>query len=195
MSSGGSSRTLSNAHFLSTSTLSSSVFGMQKFFFDLVPAQKNSHHRSYFRDTVNSVGLIPRRLPFTTSNTIVKTFRHASESICTYARDATDFFVFVFVFVLLTVSLDERRAKFKANLWNRPTSKEATLGVSPEHAAAHKAGNQEKLHKKHSSAAHLERVYSADGKDTLTDVEEVWFAGCHCGASLFFFTFSLSEDH
>lgn len=41
------------------------------------------------RDTVNSVGLIPRHLPFTTSNNNVRTFRHA-------------------------VSLDERRAKFKA---------------------------------------------------------------------------------
>ncbi|KAG6908204.1 hypothetical protein DXG01_005793 [Tephrocybe rancida] len=55
-------------------------------------------------DTVNSVGLIPRRLPFTTSNTIVRTFRHA-------------------------IALDERRAKFKANLWNRPNPTEATLGV------------------------------------------------------------------
>ncbi|EEB90055.1 hypothetical protein MPER_11791, partial [Moniliophthora perniciosa FA553] len=54
-------------------------------------------------DTVDSVGLVPKRLPFTTSNTILRTFRHA-------------------------VSLDERRAKFKANLWNRPTAKEAVLG-------------------------------------------------------------------
>src|ERR1700733_9234994 len=45
----------------------------------------------HFRDTVDAVGLFPRRLPFTTSNTIVKTFRHA-------------------------LSLDERRAKYKANL-------------------------------------------------------------------------------
>ncbi|KAL0577269.1 hypothetical protein V5O48_004726 [Marasmius crinis-equi] len=55
-------------------------------------------------DTVNSVGLIPKRLPFTTSNNNVHTFRHA-------------------------VSLDERRAKFKANLWNRPTEHEAKLGL------------------------------------------------------------------
>ncbi len=48
------------------------------------------------RDTVNSVGLIPHWLPFTASNTIVRTFRHA-------------------------ISLDERRAKFKTNLWNIPT--------------------------------------------------------------------------
>ncbi|CAE6482247.1 unnamed protein product [Rhizoctonia solani] len=45
-------------------------------------------------DTVSSVGLIfPRHLPFTKSNPIVKTFRHA-------------------------VSLDERRAKFKHHLWH-----------------------------------------------------------------------------
>jgi len=56
------------------------------------------------RDTVDSVGIIPKRLPFTTSNTIVRTFRHA-------------------------VALDERRAKFKANLWNRPTKEEEQLGI------------------------------------------------------------------
>ncbi|CEL52147.1 putative protein YEL023C OS=Saccharomyces cerevisiae (strain ATCC 204508 / S288c) GN=YEL023C PE=4 SV=1 [Rhizoctonia solani AG-1 IB] len=45
-------------------------------------------------DTVSSVGiLLPRHLPFTKSNPIVKTFRHA-------------------------VSLDERRAKFKDHLWH-----------------------------------------------------------------------------
>jgi uncharacterized protein (DUF2235 family) len=59
----------------------------------------------FHRDTVNAVGLIPRRLPFTTSNKVVKTFRHA-------------------------VALDERRAKFKANLWNRPNPKEQLLSVT-----------------------------------------------------------------
>jgi len=58
---------------------------------------------NFCRDTVDSVGLIPKRLPFTTSNTIVRTFRHA-------------------------VSLDERRAKFKANLWNRPKPEEVKFG-------------------------------------------------------------------
>ena len=46
----------------------------------------------FFRDTVNSVGVIPRRLPFTTANTAICTFRHA-------------------------VSLDERRVKFRPSLW------------------------------------------------------------------------------
>ena len=46
------------------------------------------------RDTVCSVGLIPRQLPFTASNTTVRFFRHA-------------------------VALDERRAAFLVNPWHR----------------------------------------------------------------------------
>jgi hypothetical protein len=95
------------------------------------------------RDTVNSVGLIPRRLPFTTSNTIVRTFRHA-------------------------VALDERRAKFKANLWNRPNNKEQTLGTDapkPEHAKKHQKP-QKKL-----TLKTMERKYSEENEPT--DIEEV----------------------
>jgi uncharacterized protein (DUF2235 family) len=47
---------------------------------------RNARHR----DTVCSVGIVPRTLPFTASNTSIRHFRHA-------------------------LSLDERRAKFKAN--------------------------------------------------------------------------------
>ncbi|KAG6916803.1 hypothetical protein DXG01_005268 [Tephrocybe rancida] len=110
-------------------------------------------------DTVNSVGLIPRRLPFTTSNTIVRTFRHA-------------------------VALDEHRAKFKANLWNRPNPDEASLGVEgqkpdvpkerepnsvpPEHARLGKNATLRKMEKKYSESS-----------QHPTDIEEVWFAGCH----------------
>ncbi|KAJ3767573.1 hypothetical protein FB446DRAFT_651900 [Lentinula raphanica] len=108
-------------------------------------------------DTVNSVGLFPRRLPFTTSNTIVRTFRHA-------------------------VSLDERRAKFKANLWNRPNTQEETLGISSTRKKSHhKKELKERpknVHKSHSLRA-LERKYNKDHSQP-TDVEEVWFAGCHC---------------
>ena len=46
------------------------------------------------RDTVASVGIIPKRLPFTKANNHIRYFRHA-------------------------ISLDERRVRFKANLWNR----------------------------------------------------------------------------
>ena len=102
-------------------------------------------HSPFYRDTVNSVGLIPRRLPFTTSNTIVRTFRHA-------------------------VSLDERRAKFKANLWNRPKEDEKTLSVTDQHVELikQKAGS----HPSKSRLLALERQYGVKRlKDT--DIEEV----------------------
>ncbi|KAJ7785468.1 hypothetical protein B0H14DRAFT_3584296 [Mycena olivaceomarginata] len=101
-------------------------------------------------DTVNSVGLIPRRLPFTTSNTIVRTFRHA-------------------------VSLDERRAKFKPNLWNRPNEKEQTLSISDQKAPHPKPAH----HAKKMSQHQLEQKYARD-RSQPTDIDEVWFTGCHC---------------
>lgn len=127
-------------------------------------------------DTVNSVGLIPRRLPFTTSNTIVRTFRHA-------------------------VSLDERRAKFKANLWNRPNGKESTLGTSTTIAstdvpaikpdvvpvtpiAKAKDPKRPATHKQHSTLRQLERQNSHRHGGQPTDIKEVWFSGCHCGTSI-----------
>ncbi|KAJ3566808.1 hypothetical protein NP233_g6769 [Leucocoprinus birnbaumii] len=104
-------------------------------------------------DTVASVGIIPRRLPFTTSNTCVRIFRHA-------------------------ISLDERRSKFKQNTWNLPSDKEAKLAETDrpdhEHHGNHHHGTNCKTLQKH-----MERQYS-EASDARTDVEEVWFAGCHC---------------
>ncbi|KAI0756454.1 hypothetical protein C8Q80DRAFT_1128679 [Daedaleopsis nitida] len=57
-------------------------------------------------DTVCSVGVVPRRLPFTASNTAIRTFRHA-------------------------LSLDERRAKFRANHYQRPSKWEREQGTHP----------------------------------------------------------------
>ncbi|EKM61735.1 uncharacterized protein PHACADRAFT_248531 [Phanerochaete carnosa HHB-10118-sp] len=137
------------------------------------------------RDTVCSVGLFSRRLPFTTSNTSVKTFRHA-------------------------VSLDERRAKFKANLFNWPREEERRLGTQPGDMP--KAGQNEDQSKpaaagdkkddktkkssvlskfsnmsRHNSVddrqrqREMERQFSEQERYALeTDVLEVWFAGCHC---------------
>lgn len=55
-------------------------------------------------DTVCSVGMIPRTLPFVKSNTAIRVFRHA-------------------------LALDERRVKFKANHWQQSTKKEDQLGL------------------------------------------------------------------
>jgi uncharacterized protein (DUF2235 family) len=101
-------------------------------------------------DTVNSVGLFPRRLPFTTSNTIVRTFRHA-------------------------MSLDERRAKFKVNLWNRPNEQEKSLSISDQKAPQPKPSHPSKKLSQHQ----MEQRYDRD-RSQPTDIDEVWFAGCHC---------------
>ncbi|KAJ7712368.1 hypothetical protein B0H16DRAFT_1625180 [Mycena metata] len=129
-------------------------------------------------DTVDSVGLIPRRLPFTTSNTIVRTFRHA-------------------------VSLDEHRTKFKANLWNLPNEQEKDMGIShtvPATPAPNPNPNRRtpkfratlpfaKPHFKTSNESDedVEQtkyetyfVQRQHHKTRPTDVLEVWFAGCHC---------------
>jgi hypothetical protein len=105
-------------------------------------------------DTVDSVGLIPRRLPFATSNSLIKTFRHA-------------------------VSLDERRAYFKANLWNYPTPDELKLGVSKSSRTRNvlkQLGYRENADAKMDAN---ELRYSSIRKEE-SDVYEVWFAGCHC---------------
>lgn len=119
----------------------------------------------YHRDTVCSVGLIPRTLPFTSSNSAIKTFRHA-------------------------LSLDEHRAKFKANHYQRPTEEEIKRGVQPGEMpkAGHRTLTPKSrigLGKKRSSSQEQEqheRDFSAeDAHHSETDVLEVWFAGCHCG--------------
>ncbi|TFK63857.1 hypothetical protein BDN72DRAFT_902059 [Pluteus cervinus] len=121
-------------------------------------------------DTVDSVGLIPHRLPFTTSNTIVGTFRHA-------------------------VSLDEHRAKFKANLWNRPDAAEVTFSETDQEIekfkketaelAKQNGGKKPPARTANSLRPHdpaqkkFEADYATD-RTAVTDIEEVWFAGCHC---------------
>ncbi|KAH8828680.1 hypothetical protein DL96DRAFT_1013941 [Flagelloscypha sp. PMI_526] len=124
-------------------------------------------------DTVSSVGIIPKRLPFTSSNTIVKTFRHA-------------------------ISLDEHRAKFKANLWHKthgdgdeegdegkdfypedcvhPSHMErqpsTALNTDPANTGFNTVADKLKM-------SDWEKKY-AKVRTKPTDVEEVWFAGAHC---------------
>ncbi|KZT27513.1 hypothetical protein NEOLEDRAFT_1130481 [Neolentinus lepideus HHB14362 ss-1] len=114
-------------------------------------------------DTVASVGFIPRHLPFTTNNTSIKTFRHA-------------------------ISLDEHRAKFKANHWHKHTPEQEKLGTRPgempnsyRRARPHidenpdtKTGDGKHTHKKKVAGSYGGRSWKR------TDVQEVWFAGCHC---------------
>ncbi|KAI0658451.1 hypothetical protein C8Q70DRAFT_196246 [Cubamyces menziesii] len=149
-------------------------------------------------DTVSSVGLFPHRLPFTTSNRAIRTFRHA-------------------------IALDERRARFQVSLYKHPSKKEAERGTHPgdmprsdttyamlplladdDLAQQHQEQEQEAQKQQQSNGGskqnkdangstkpkkngkkqrRFEREFnSQDGCDSHheTDVLEVWFAGCHC---------------
>src|SRR6266404_7099376 len=109
-----------------------------------------------YRDTVTSVGIIPRGLPFTHSNTAIRYFRHA-------------------------ISLDERRAKFKANhyhLRHDDDQQGTKLGEMPRSNQRHPHYHCNRhYHDHHNKQADEE---TNDGP-WVTDVREVWFAGCHCG--------------
>ncbi|KAK0209162.1 hypothetical protein DFS33DRAFT_1308021 [Desarmillaria ectypa] len=108
-------------------------------------------------DTVDSVGIIPRRLPFTVSNTHVRHFRHA-------------------------LALDERRVRFRPSLWHRVHPETAQLGVQPGEMPKPQRHHSVKPHREKSLVEH-EREFEANSTchtNTPTDVEEVWFAGCHC---------------
>jgi hypothetical protein len=98
------------------------------------------------------------------------------------------------------VSLDERRAKFKANLWNRPNAEERTLGLNTEEDEDEPStplqfqvpqlpflkdgvNKQVKLTSRGSSSKQdkmldkYEKLYSEKAQQkTETDVEEVWFS-------------------
>ena len=101
----------------------------------------------FSRDTVNSVGLIPHSLPFTTSNTVVCTFRHA-------------------------IALDERRAKFKANLWNRPEEHEEFLSISDQKIAQENA-NKGKSNGYHNEDRRMLEGMYAKSRANPTDIDEV----------------------
>ncbi|CAE6351079.1 unnamed protein product [Rhizoctonia solani] len=123
-------------------------------------------------DTVNSVGIIPRELPFAKSNYLIRVFRHA-------------------------VALDERRAKFKANLWGRSTEADEKLGEDGKK----KVYRQEKTKggmwsyvTSWGSSDSVSSVKKAQGsrhrsghdftatadRGHQTNVKEVWFVGAHC---------------
>ncbi|KAI0368947.1 hypothetical protein BV20DRAFT_947314 [Pilatotrama ljubarskyi] len=117
-------------------------------------------------DTVSSVGVIPHTLPFTSSNTAIRVFRHA-------------------------LSLDEHRARFQANLYQHATKHQAARGTQPgdmpksDTEYATRVGVREHHKKTPSEVAKqrkLERQFSENDPDSkgTTDVLEVWFAGCHC---------------
>ncbi|CAN6664787.1 hypothetical protein TRVA0_036S00716 [Trichomonascus vanleenenianus] len=113
-------------------------------------------------DCVASVGFIPRTLPLSSTNTSwVHNFRHA-------------------------MSLDERRAKFKNLQWQQQDNEYYTLYMTPQGRALAKARHLAQRirkifsHHKEDDEKAKKKRRRAEQLHPDTDVEEVWFAGCHC---------------
>jgi hypothetical protein len=90
------------------------------------------------------------------------------------------------------ISLDEHRAKFKANYYhlrNPEDQKGTKLGEMPRSNQRHphyRKLSSPSCHHKDSSS--YEEEHSDTHAHTETDVLEVWFAGCHCGNFLLVLT-------
>lgn len=112
-------------------------------------------------DTVNSVGISPRRLPFTSSNSSIRVSRQA-------------------------LALDEHRVGFTPILYHRSeldamnekmprSQKRLSATHLPDEKHLHDKSNLDGHHE--ASLQELERRYTQQTKQT--DSDEVWFAGCH----------------
>jgi hypothetical protein len=109
-------------------------------------------------DTVQSVGLVPKHLPFSGSNNAIVHFRHA-------------------------LSLDEHRVKFIPFFCTGKPKRDATdsKASQPDDAASqnHRHKVERRQHSEGSQAEEYENhVNALTGPDS--DVEEVFFAGAHC---------------
>ncbi|KAG8903116.1 hypothetical protein FRC01_009325, partial [Tulasnella sp. 417] len=125
-------------------------------------------------DTVASCGLFGRHLPFTASNQIIRTFRHA-------------------------LALDERRGKFKPNQWHRKSHSIKGAENDPNGATAvvppltHGPRRNETLNdyinsimddvkkrmKKETFWSDDREAFDLKTKQEDCDVRELWFPGCH----------------
>ena len=116
------------------------------------------------RDTVQSVGLIPKHLPFSGSNNAIVHFRHA-------------------------LALDEHRVKFIPSFCTggKPKPQKQDTKVS-EHNDGASVNSHNKMERRQRSGKSYEyelHVNAMTGSET--DVEEVFFAGAHCGTSQSFY--------
>ncbi|KAI6024565.1 hypothetical protein EDC04DRAFT_2899944 [Pisolithus marmoratus] len=114
-------------------------------------------------DTVNCVGIVPRRLPFTRANNKIRYFRHA-------------------------LALDEHRVRFIPSFCHQPLeanndAQEVCKDETPHtlekkpytlHITHHEKSGTD-IH--HEGCEELEHRFSQSV--TPTDIQEVWFAGCH----------------
>ncbi|KZS92724.1 hypothetical protein SISNIDRAFT_385538, partial [Sistotremastrum niveocremeum HHB9708] len=102
-------------------------------------------------DTVASVGIIPKQLPFTDENRGIRVFRHA-------------------------LSLDERRIRFQPNHFHNPPRK-TTDSQANESGPSHKTTGT--LHQRDALTGKKVDPKAENTAWDETDHKEVWFAGGH----------------
>ena len=112
---------------------------------------------------MQSVGLIPKHLPFSGSNNAIVHFRHA-------------------------LALDEHRVKFLPSFCTGGKPKaERTETKTSDHSDVPSGNSHNKIERRQRSGKSYEyenHVNAMTGPET--DVEEVFFAGAHCGTFWFF---------
>ena len=123
------------------------------------------------------MGLIPRRLPFTQVDNNIRYFRHA------LSLDEHRVWVDISLVILNKSSHCRKTSRFKPSTWYRPTHHDHEKGLK-SHEMPRSKGHDINVHRTQAARLrHLEREYTA--AETVTDVEEVWFAGCHCGTCIY----------
>ena len=114
---------------------------------------------------MQSVGLIPRHLPFSGSNNAIVHFRHA-------------------------LALDERRVKFIPSFHTsggKPKAERADRRVSDHSEVVSKDSYNEIEELQRSAKPNSSELHVNAMAGTETDVEEVFFAGVHSGTFWFFY--------
>ncbi|KAG6330897.1 hypothetical protein ID866_8191 [Astraeus odoratus] len=124
-------------------------------------------------DSVQSTGILfSRSLPFTDSNTCIKTFRHA------LALDEAS--VLSVMLFMSNSSLSKHRAKFRPNLYHRPaTEKKSKLGQTVISGISRIFRRFRSEIKVNDDKQTDYGTFEQDSEPIATDVLEVWFAGCH----------------
>lgn len=121
------------------------------------PVDQSRSPHPFRRDTVQSVGLIPKHLPFSGSNNAIVHFRHA-------------------------LALDEHRVKFIPSFCTgkgKAKDIKATDHIDPlDQQHHHKVEQRERSGDSYKYETHINELTGPD-----TDVEEVFFAGAHCGTN------------
>ena len=117
----------------------------------------DSYFTSSPRDTVNSVGLIEKTLPFADKNTTILHFRHA-------------------------ISLDERRVKFRPFFYTGKTNRgNGQRPKGPGHNVESSGDTLVGEVHKSSGKVYDDEMRANAVREQETDWEEVFFAGAHCG--------------